>query len=122
MSWYLKVLKQYADFRGRARRREFWWFALIHLLLICLLVIVELTLGLGDPVRRLGLLSGLYVVGAAVPGLAVTVRRLHDWGRTGWWVLIAVIPVLGVIALLVLMLIDSQPGDNEYGPNPKLAA
>lgn len=122
MSWYLKVLKQYADFRGRARRREYWWFALIHLLLIGLLVIFETILGFGDPVRKLGFLSGLYVLGAAVPAIAVTVRRLHDWGRTGWWVLIGVIPVLGVITLMVLMLIDSQPGDNEYGPNPKVAA
>ncbi|MDP3125664.1 MAG: DUF805 domain-containing protein, partial [Thiobacillus sp.] len=67
----------------------------------------------------MGLLSGLYSLAILIPSLAVTVRRLHDTGRTGWWLLIGLIPLIGAIVLLVFMLLDSQPGDNEYGASPK---
>jgi uncharacterized membrane protein YhaH (DUF805 family) len=69
-----------------------------------------------------GILGGIYSLAMLIPGIAVTVRRLHDTGRSGWWVLVALIPVLGFIALLVFMVLDSQPGSNEYGPNPKEVA
>jgi uncharacterized membrane protein YhaH (DUF805 family) len=67
----------------------------------------------------MGLLSGLYSLAILIPSLAVTVRRLHDTDRTGWWLLIGMIPLIGAIVLLVFMLLDSQPGDNQYGAHPK---
>jgi uncharacterized membrane protein YhaH (DUF805 family) len=116
MNWYLDIIKhKYATFSGRARRKEYWMFFLINILIAIALAIVEAILGLP------GILGGLYALALLIPGIAVTVRRLHDTGRTGWWILIALVPVIGFIILLVFMVLDSQPGDNAYGPNPKAA-
>lgn len=118
MGWYLEVLKKYAQFSGRARRKEYWMFTLFN-------VIISIVLGFIDSVvfktssGSTGILSLLYMVAIFLPGLAVAIRRLHDTGRSGWWFLIAFVPILGWIALLIFMILDSQPGDNEYGPNPK---
>ncbi len=115
MEWYLKVLRQYAHFEGRARRREYWYFALFN-------VLVALGLGLIDGALGIGVLGPLYSLAVLIPGLAVSVRRLHDTGRSGWWLLIALVPIIGVIVLLVLMCLDSEAGANQYGPSPKEAA
>ena len=116
MDWYMAVLKKYADFSGRARRREYWTFALINFL-------ISMGLGaVGMFSNIVAVLSWLYVVGVLIPGLAVAWRRLHDTGRSGWWILIAFIPLIGAIVLLVFLFQDSAPGDNQYGPNPKLQA
>jgi uncharacterized membrane protein YhaH (DUF805 family) len=116
MSWYVQVLKRYAEFGGRARRTEFWMFALINLIISLVLGSVE---GLfGGP----GVLGGLYGLAVLIPGLAVSVRRLHDTGRSGWWLLIGLVPLVGAIVLLVFAAQDGQPGVNEYGPNPKAPA
>lgn len=113
MNWYLQVLKKYAVFEGRARRTEYWVFVLCNMGIAFLLAAVE---GLfGSP----GVLVRLYSLAVLVPGLAVSVRRLHDTGRSGWYLLIGLIPVIGSLIVLVLMLLDSQPGANAYGPNPK---
>ena|SRR5436190_8398191 len=117
MNWYLEVLKKYAVFNGRARRKEFWMFFLFNLIVAVILVAVEVGV-FGGP----GILYGLYALAVLLPGLGVTIRRLHDTGRTGWWVLVYLIPIVGPIVMLVFMVLDSQPGDNEYGPNPKGAA
>ena len=119
MNWYLQALKQYAVFKGRARRKEYWFFALFNLIVSVVLTVVDYMTGSLDPELGVGLLSGIYSLAILIPSLAVTVRRLHDTDRTGWWVLIAFIPFIGAIVLLVFMLLDSQPGDNRYGPNPK---
>ncbi|HSO46122.1 MAG TPA: DUF805 domain-containing protein [Rhodoferax sp.] len=119
MDWYLGVLKQYAVFKGRARRKEYWFFILFNLIASLLLTLVDFMTGSLDAELGMGLLSGLYSLAILIPSLAVTVRRLHDTGRTGWWLLIGLIPLIGAIVLLVFMLLDSQPGDNEYGANPK---
>jgi uncharacterized membrane protein YhaH (DUF805 family) len=119
MNWYLQALKQYAVFKGRARRKEYWFFALFNLIVSVVLTAVDYATGSLDPEYGVGLLSGLYSLAILLPGLAVTVRRLHDTDRTGWWVLIAFIPFIGAIVLLVFMLLNSKPGDNRYGPNPK---
>ncbi len=119
MDWYLGVLKQYAVFKGRARRKEYWFFILFNLIASLLLTLVDFMTGSLDAELGMGLLSGLYSLAVLIPSLAVTVRRLHDTGRTGWWLLIGLIPLIGAIVLLVFMLLDSQPGDNEYGANPK---
>lgn len=108
MNWYFKVLKQYADFNGRARRKEYWFFVLFNAIVGVILYFVGV-----------GVLSTIYSIFIFIPSLAVVVRRLHDIGKSGWMILIALIPIAGGIWLLILMFTDSQPGDNEYGPNPK---
>jgi uncharacterized membrane protein YhaH (DUF805 family) len=121
MNWYLMVLKKYAQFSGRSRRKELWMFTLFNCifswpLYILGLVFHENTLGS----IFLGLYF-IYVLAVIVPCLAVSVRRLHDTGKSGWWLLIVLVPIVGPIVLLVFYVLDSQPGANEYGPNPKLA-
>lgn len=113
MDWYLEVLKKYAVFTGRARRKEYWMFFLFNVIIAIVLSVIDTSVGLP------GVLSTIYSLAILIPGLAVTVRRLHDTSRSGWWLLIALIPILGAIALLVFMMLDSEPGENEYGPNPK---
>ena len=118
MDWYLKVLREYATFSGRARRKEYWMFFLINFLVTIGLAIVDGILGLGG---TLGILSLLYALAVVIPGLAVTVRRLHDTGRSGWWFLVGFIPLVGIFVLLFFLATDSEPGANQYGPNPKAA-
>ncbi len=117
MSWYLSVLKKYAVFSGRARRMEYWYFLLFNVIFTVALVFVDAALGTFSEEAGLGLLSGIYTLAVFLPSLAVTIRRLHDSGRTGWWVLIALIPLLGLV-ILVFMMLPSEPGTNKYGPNP----
>lgn len=120
MNWYLEVLtKKYATFEGRARRKEFWFFVLFNFLALLVLTIVDGVTGTLDEKTGLGLLSGLYLLGVLVPSIAVTVRRLHDTDRSGWWVLIGFIPLVGALVLLVFELLDGTPGANRFGPNPK---
>src|SRR5512145_3195420 len=113
MSWYLAVLKKYAVFSGRARRTEYWMFFLVSLIISVVLGVVEPMVG--SP----GFIGIVYSLAVLVPSLAVGVRRLHDTGRSGWWLLIGLVPVIGVIVLIVFAVGDSQPGANQYGPNPK---
>jgi uncharacterized membrane protein YhaH (DUF805 family) len=113
MNWYLAVLKKYVVFSGRARRKEYWMFVLFN-------IIIELVLGFvewfaGSP----GIVGMLYSLAVLIPSIAVSVRRLHDTDRSGWWLLIALIPLIGMIVLLAFMVQDSKPGENQYGPNPK---
>lgn len=121
MNWYLEVLKKYTVFAGRSRRKEYWFFALFNLLIVVLLVLIDGLTGTLNQSAGLGLLSGLYTLAVLIPGIAVTVRRLHDTDRSGWWVLIALVPLVGPIVLLILMALDSSPGDNRFGSNPKLS-
>lgn len=121
MNWYLEVLKKYAVFGGRARRKEYWYFFLFNALIGIVLAIVDGVTGTLVPGAGIGLLGGLYSLAVFIPGFAVTVRRLHDTGKSGWWLLIFLVPLVGVIVFLVFMVKDSQPGENQYGPNPKVA-
>ena len=128
MSWYMAVLKKYAVFNGRARRKEYWWFALINVVIVLVLSALS-RLGAGtdsnsvSPVSTaFSCISGLYGLAVLLPSLGVIVRRLHDIGKSGWWILIGLIPLVGEIWLLVLLATDSQAGDNQYGPNPKMVA
>ena len=115
MNWYLEVLKKYAVFSGRARRKEYWMFLLFNIIIGLVLGVLE---GLaGGP----GVLGSIYGLAVLIPGIAVSARRLHDTDRSGWWLLIGLIPLIGAIVLLVFMVQDSQPGENQYGPNPKTA-
>jgi uncharacterized membrane protein YhaH (DUF805 family) len=119
MNWYLQVLKKYADFSGRARRREYWFFVLFNIIISVVLSVCDGVLGTYSAAASIGILSGIYTLAVLIPGIAVAVRRLHDTGRSGWWILIALVPIVGWIVLLVFMLLDSQPGQNAYGLSPK---
>jgi uncharacterized membrane protein YhaH (DUF805 family) len=118
MSWYIEVLKKYATFSGRARRKEYWMFVLFNIIFSIVATVIDNLLGTTQE-SGYGILSSIYSLAVLLPGLAVSVRRLHDIGKSGWWLFIALIPLIGAIWLLVLTVTDSQPGDNEYGPNPK---
>ena len=119
MSWYLEALKKYAVFSGRSRRMEYWYFVLFNIIVSIVLGVIDGLLGTSGSYAGAGLLSGIYGLAVLIPSLAVTVRRLHDTDRTGWWILIALVPLIGVIVLLVFALLEGTPGDNQYGPNPK---
>jgi uncharacterized membrane protein YhaH (DUF805 family) len=112
MQWYLKVLRQYVDFSGRARRTEYWMFQLFNIVAIIVLLLIDQVLGTG-------FLSTIYVLAVFLPSLAVAARRLHDIGRSGWWQLIGIIPIIGAIVMIVWCATDSQPQPNQWGPNPK---
>ncbi len=122
------VLKEnYSNFDGRARRSEYWYFALftflINMVLSTLSGIFTGLSGSGDGMNIgviiIGVIALVVGIGLLLPSLAVNVRRLHDIGKSGWWLLIGFIPFVGGIVLFIFSLMDSQPGENMYGPNPK---
>jgi uncharacterized membrane protein YhaH (DUF805 family) len=119
MNWYLVALKKYAVFAGRARRKEFWFFTLFNVLIAVTLAMIDMYTGTFDEEVGLGLLSGLYALAMIVPSIAVTVRRLHDTDRSGWWYLLVFVPLIGGLVILVFMFLDGTPGSNRFGPNPK---
>jgi len=132
MNWYLKVLKQYAVFKGRARRKEFWMFTLFYIIFYIAVAILDKVLGttfnydersIRDILISLltgdGWLQGIYYWATFVPALAVSFRRLHDIGKSGWWNLLVFIPLVGWIILIVWCCRDSQAAENKYGANPK---
>ncbi|MDP1666809.1 MAG: DUF805 domain-containing protein [Methylobacter sp.] len=119
MNWYLEVLKKYAEFNGRASRQEYWFFMLFNIIISAFFATIDFFSGTFNAETGVGLLSGLYSLAVLIPGIAVTVRRLHDTDRSGWWLLIPLIPVIGGIVLFIFMVQDSTSGDNQYGPNPK---
>jgi len=119
MNWYLAVLKNYAGFSGRARRKEYWMFVLFNIIFVIVAMILDNVLGIAMKGVGYGPIYGLYALATIIPSLAVGVRRLHDIGKSGWMLLIALIPLIGAIWLLVLMVTDSNPGENDYGPNQK---
>ena len=119
MKWYLKVLKQYADFSGRARRKEYWMFFLFNMIFGMIAMILDNIFGIAFGEIGYGPLYGLYTLAVFIPGLAVAIRRLHDVGKSGWMILINLIPIVGVIWFFVLLVTDSNPGENQYGQNPK---
>ncbi len=115
MNYYLEVFKKYTVFSGRARRSEYWYFTLFNFIVSIILAVISGIVG--DKYSLLGIVYALVVF---IPGIAVSVRRLHDVGKSGWMLLISLIPFVGAIWLLVLMCTDGDIGDNEYGPNPKM--
>lgn len=117
MHWYVDVLKKYAVFTGRARRQEFWMFVLINMLINIGIGIFEGVIGAAANTDFTAI-SSLYSLAILVPLIAVGVRRLHDTDRSGWWILLGIIPLVN-IALIVLFALDGTPGPNQYGPDPK---
>jgi uncharacterized membrane protein YhaH (DUF805 family) len=114
--YFLDVLKnKYVDFNGRARRSEYWYFALFSTLISW-----ALTYGLGSILPEVGgILSLIYSFAILLPTIGILTRRLHDIGKSGGFAFIILIPIAGIIWLLVLLCTDSDPGENQYGPNPK---
>ena len=113
MQWYMQAWRDYKKFDGRSRRTEYWMFLLINIGVNIALGLVEAMFG--SP----GILSWLYSLAVLVPAIAVSIRRLHDIGLPGLWVLLILIPFLNLLLALIFLTRDSQPGANEYGPNPK---
>lgn len=121
MEWYLKVLRQYADFSGRARRKEYWMFTLFNVIFICIAIILDSVFGLSFNGMGYGLVYSIYCLVVLVPGLAVGIRRLHDVGKSGWMVLVSLIPLIGWIWILILFCREGQLGENKWGANPKIS-
>lgn len=113
MEYYIDAWKNYVNFQGRARRKAYWLFVLFNFIAAVLLGVIDSILGTD------AMLSSIYSLAVFLPSIALGVRRLHDIGRSGWWLLIGLIPLVGWIVLLVFALTNSQPGVNQYGPNPK---
>ena len=119
MQWFMTVLQKWSDFSSRARRREYWFFVLFYLLIYVALTVVDMLTGLTNAATGVGVLGGLFALAMLIPSLAVGVRRLHDTDRSGWWQLLGLVPVVGIIVLIVFYVQDSQPGGNRFGANPK---
>ena len=116
---YIKVLKQYGDFKTRSTIKEFWLFNLFSVLLSLLLTIIDSSVDFKF-VGNIGVLTALYSIFIFIPSLSVSVRRLHDVGKSGWTILYVLIPVIGVIWLLALFSRDTMPEKNKWGGNPNL--
>ena len=131
MNWYIKCLKNYAVFSGRARRTEYWMFILFNFIFASIAIFLDRMLGteytqggygLGSSYGLgYGVIYTLYVLAVAIPSLAVLVRRLHDIGKSGLWVFISLIPIIGAIWIIILAVTDGVSGSNKYGSDPKLA-
>lgn len=134
MEWMLLPLKRYAQFSGRSRRKEYWMFVLLIIIIYVIAMILDSLLGFGTTTRYAdvtdagaavgfnssgGIITGLAMLALFIPSLAVAIRRLHDTDRSGWWVLIGLVPLIGAIVLLVFYCTDGTRGPNRFGPDPK---
>ncbi len=119
MKWYLKVLSQYADFSGRARRTEYWMFVLFNFIFSMATMLLDTLFGSTTEAMDFGFINGFYSLAVLIPSLAVGVRRLHDIGKSGWMILISLIPIIGWIWIFVLLVREGTPEENIYGANPK---
>lgn len=114
MNWYLSVIKNYTGFSGRARRKEYWMFVLINMIICAVLNVIQSVIGMGTPY-----ISIIYSLGVLLPSIAVAIRRLHDTDRSGWWLLLSLIPVIGTIVIIVFLCQNGTAGNNRFGANPK---
>ena len=125
MKWFIKALKQFADFKTRARRKEYWMYNLFYTLFSIITMILDVSLGMDFSIAEIslgyGYIYSLFALATLVPSIALSVRRLHDVSKSGWMLLIIFIPFIGAIWLLVLTLKDSHIGENTWGANPKEA-
>jgi len=113
MEWYIGVLRQYAVYTGRARRKEYWMFFLINAIAAVILNVLDVLFS------SFGLASLVYSLAVFLPAACVAIRRLHDTGRSGWWLLLCFIPVLGFLVLVFFLVLEGDNGENEYGLDPK---
>lgn len=115
MNWYIEVLKKYAVFKGRARRKEYWYFQLVNSLISIVIALI-----FASGIEGESIVSSVYSLAVLIPTIALSVRRLHDTDRSGWLMLLLFIPIIGWLVLLYFFVQDSQSITNEYGENPKL--
>lgn len=120
LNWVKLAVRRYADFSGRSRRKEYWYFTLYYVVVYVSLLALDGATGLIDDRGRTGVFSAVFSVLTVVPALAVTVRRLHDTGRRGWWMLLSLVPIGGPVAMLIFLCRKSQPGVNAFGDEPLL--
>jgi uncharacterized membrane protein YhaH (DUF805 family) len=119
MFWYFEVLRKYATFSGRARRKEYWMFVLVNFIISVGFLLLDRGTGLYDRQTQFGVFDGFYSLLVLLPSLAVSFRRLHDTGRSGWWgILLAIIPIVGWLVLLLFLVEPGNRGRNDYGPDP----
>ena len=121
MEWYLAAMNKYADFSGRARRQEYWMYTLVYMVIYVVPYVISIE-AKGSVRLMFGILTFLIALFHLLPGLAVGVRRLHDTGKSAWWLFISFVPIVGAIILLVFLCSDSDSFPNEYGPSPKAPA
>ncbi len=125
MEWYTMVWKKYAQFDGRSRRKEYWIFALFNAI-VSIVVYAAMLAAFAAGQRYIGMILAVvcivYGLAGLIPGIAVSIRRLHDTNKRGWWLLFALVPFVGGLVLLVFMVIEGDSGPNLYGPSPKLLA
>ena len=120
MEWATLPLKKYAQFSGRSRRKEYWSYVLLYIAIYIVAGILDGVVGLGTMIIGLyGPLTLLAALALFVPSLAVGARRLHDTGRSGWWLLIGLIPLIGALVLIYFFILEGDRGPNEYGADPK---
>ena len=112
MDFFIDAYRHYADFNGRANREKYWMFYLFYIIFYVGLLVIDRFLGTG------GLLGGLFALGSFVPSIAIGARRLHDIGKSGWWQLLVLIPLIGAIILLIWFVLKGTDGDNQFGPDP----
>jgi len=112
------ILEKYADFTGRAPRAEYWWFYLAVMIAYLIASIIDSVTGMSGMVGPYGIVTCLLGLAVLVPSIAAGIRRLHDTNRSGWWLLIAFVPLVGAIVLLVFFVLPGDAGDNQYGPDP----
>lgn len=118
MNYFVECLKKYATFSGRARRKEYWMFILVYVVIIFITATLDGIMGGGNP-NATPVITLLASLALLLPNLAVLVRRLHDTDRSGWWILISLIPVIGGLVLFVFTCLEGTSGDNRFGEDPK---
>jgi uncharacterized membrane protein YhaH (DUF805 family) len=120
MNWYIKVIQNYTNFKGRARRKEYWMFILINILITIALSYTDTIVHFNNPfVSGVSALQSVYALAVLMPGIAVFVRRMHNIGKSGFWFFIVFVPIIGWIWLIVLLTTEGKSGRNRYGSDPK---
>ena len=119
MHHFMDALTKYAVFSGRATRQQYWMYSLFYLIFYLLFSLLDLWFSVYNASIGLGMISGMFAVAMALPSLAILIRRLHDIGKTGWWVLILFIPIIGALVTLIFLLLDSEKQQNQYGESLK---
>lgn len=119
MHWYIQVLKKFDDFDGRARRKEYWMFNLIDFIFVIIISFIDTTI-FNTSFSDYGPIFIVYTLVTFIPALAVSVRRMHDVGKSGWFIFVGVIPIIGWIWIFIVLITDSELFTNKYGPNPKV--
>ena len=119
MNWFIDALKNAFNFSGRARRKAYWMFALFYVIFAFVAGVLDGILGTVNPETGMGVIGGLYIFLMLLPLIALSIRRLHDTDRSGWWFLINFVPLIGGLIFFVFTVLEGTRGDNRFGPDPK---